>query len=54
VYANFHEKAPFLKADVAALEIVAERNCFECPSRYASIRTRGELTLFFLVARCIM
>jgi hypothetical protein len=36
VYANFHEKALFVKADVAAL-IVAERNGFR-PSRYASIR----------------
>jgi hypothetical protein len=35
---NFHEKAHFVKADVAAPEIVARRSA-PSPSRYASIRT---------------
>jgi hypothetical protein len=34
--ANFHEKALFVKADLAA-PFVVER-CGSCPSRYASIR----------------
>ena len=42
--ANFHEKALFVKADVAALEIVAERSNLS-PSRYASIRTLRGPTL---------
>ena len=43
--ANFHEKAHFVKADVAAV-VAAKPNGFLCPSRYASIRTFSEPTLF--------
>ena len=40
---NFHEKAVVVKADVAAAVIECDRFC---PSRYASIRTFGEPSLF--------
>ena len=46
---NFYEKALFVKSTWRLL-LEAEYNGFECPSRYASIRTLGELSL---VARCI-
>jgi hypothetical protein len=46
LHPNFHEKALFVKADVAALEIVDEHNGSLRPSRYASIRTLEGLTLF--------
>ena len=47
-YANFfYEKALFVKVDVATAPGLRQ---LLCPSRYASIRTFGELTL---VARCI-
>jgi hypothetical protein len=49
---NFHEKALFVKPMWRPPE-VDERTGSLCPSRYASIRTREELTLFS-VARCIM
>jgi hypothetical protein len=49
-YANFYEKALFVKGDVATAPGLTQ---LLCPSRYASIRTFGELTLS-LVARCIM
>jgi hypothetical protein len=39
-YANFHEKALFVKADVAAPSRSSATT--PCPSRYASIRTVGE------------
>jgi hypothetical protein len=42
--ANFYEKALFVKP-TWRLYVVAECNSFECPSRYASIRTLRELTL---------
>ena len=48
--ANFYEKALFVKVDVATTVWLTQ---LLCPSRYASIRTLEELTLF-LVARCIM
>ena len=48
-YADFYEKALFVKADVAAPSWSSATALY--PSRYASIRTLGELTL--LVARCI-
>src|SRR5829696_5117087 len=47
--ANFYEKALFVKGDVATAPGLRQ---LLCPSRYASIRTFGELTLS-LVARCI-
>jgi hypothetical protein len=40
--ANFHEKAHFVKADVAA---PVSSVTTPCPSRYASIRTVSESTL---------
>src|SRR5215204_4736909 len=46
--ANFYEKALFVKVDVATAPGLRQ---LLCPSRYASIRTFGELTL---VAQCIM
>jgi hypothetical protein len=49
-HANFYEKALFVKGDVATAPGLTQ---LLCPSRYASIRTFGELTLS-LVARCIM
>src|SRR5918993_1680261 len=49
-YANFYEKALFVKGYVATAPGLTQ---LLCPSRYASIRTFGELTLS-LVARCIM
>jgi hypothetical protein len=48
--ANFYEKALFVKVDVATVLWLTQPLC---PSRYASIRTFGELMLS-LVARCIM
>ena len=42
--ANFHEKALFVKADVAAPSRSSATT--PCPSRYASIRTLSEPTLF--------
>jgi len=42
-FANFYEKALFVKPTWRP-SVVAERISF-CPSRYASIRTRGEPTL---------
>src|SRR5829696_8609079 len=48
-HANFYEKALFVKGDVATAPGLRQ---LLCPSRYASIRTFGELTLS-LVARCI-
>jgi hypothetical protein len=47
---HFYEKALFVKGDVAAAPGLTQ---LLCPSRYASIRTFGELTLS-LVALCIM
>ena len=47
-HANFYEKALFVKGDVATAPGLRQ---LLCPSRYASIRTFGELSL---VARCIM
>jgi hypothetical protein len=47
--ANFYEKALFVKVDLATALWWMQRLSL-CPSRYASIRTFGELTL---VARCI-
>ena len=47
-YALFYEKALFVKGDVATAPGLRQ---LLCPSRYASIRTFGELSL---VARCIM
>ena len=44
-HANFHEKAQFVKGRRGGL-VAVETNGFECPSRYASIRTLGETTLF--------
>jgi len=41
-YANFYEKALFVKVDVATALWLTQ---LLCPSRYASIRTLGELTL---------
>ena len=41
--ANFHEKAHFVKADVAA-PLWSSATAL-CPSRYASIRTLSEPTL---------
>jgi hypothetical protein len=41
--ANFHEKALFVKADVAALS--GSSATTPCPSRYASIRTLSEPAL---------
>jgi hypothetical protein len=41
---NFYEKALFVKP-TWRLASVAECNGFECPSRYASIRTLGELSV---------
>src|SRR5215213_725322 len=49
MYANFYEKVLFVKGDVATAPGLRQ---LLCPSRYASIRTFGELTLS-LVARCI-
>jgi hypothetical protein len=43
VYANFHEKAHFVKADVAAPS--GSSATTPCPSRYASIRTLSEPAL---------
>jgi hypothetical protein len=45
VQANFYEKALFVKPTWRP-SVVAERNGFECPSRYASIRTFSESTLW--------
>ena len=42
--ANFHEKAHFVKADLAALDRGRAQQL--SPSRYASIRTLGEPALF--------
>jgi hypothetical protein len=42
--ANFHEKAHFVKGRRGGL-VAVETNGF-CPSRYASIRTVSEPTLF--------
>ena len=42
LYANFHEKAHFVKADVAA---PSGSSATACVLRYASIRTFGEPTL---------
>jgi hypothetical protein len=44
-YANFYEKALFVKPTWRLL-LEAECNGFDCPSRYASIRTLGELSLW--------
>jgi hypothetical protein len=41
--ANFYEKALFVKSRRGGLSVA---NATLCPSRYASIRTLGELTLF--------
>jgi hypothetical protein len=49
-YANFYEKALFVKGRRGGPAVWLTQ--LLCPSRYASIRTRGELTLF-VVARCI-
>jgi hypothetical protein len=43
--ANFYEKALFVKPTWRLL-LEAECNGFDCPSRYASIRTLGELSLW--------
>ncbi len=43
-YANFYEKALFVKADVAAALWLTQLLSL-CPSRYASIRTVSEFTL---------
>jgi hypothetical protein len=43
VKANFYEKALFVKVDVATALWLRQ---LLCPSRYASICTLGELTLF--------
>jgi hypothetical protein len=48
--ANFYEKALFVKGRRGGPAVWLTQ--LLCPSRYASIRTRGELTLF-VVARCI-
>jgi hypothetical protein len=45
MYANFHEKAQFVKGRRGGL-VAVETNGFLCPSRYASIRTFNEPTLF--------
>jgi hypothetical protein len=45
LHTNFYEKALFVKPTWRP-NLVAECNCFECPSRYASIRAVSELTLF--------
>ena len=45
---NFYEKALFVKTDVAAALVVNATAL--CPSRYASIRTFGEPTLWWLGA----
>jgi hypothetical protein len=44
LHTNFYEKALFVKP-TWRLVSVAECNGFECPSRYASIRTLGELSV---------
>jgi hypothetical protein len=44
LYMNFYEKALFVKPTWRLL-LEAECNGFECPSRYASIRTLGELSV---------
>jgi hypothetical protein len=49
VQANFYEKALFVK-DRRGGSLVLECNGFECPSRYASIRTFGEPTPWWLGA----
>jgi hypothetical protein len=49
-WANFYEKALFVKGRRGGPAVWLTQ--LLCPSRYASIRTRGELTLF-VVARCI-
>ena len=46
-YTNFYEKALFVKVDVATALWLTQPLC---PSRYASIRTFGELTLRWLSA----
>ena len=48
-YANFYEKALFVKVDVATDRSVADATALLF-ARYASIRTFGELTLWWLGA----
>jgi hypothetical protein len=47
--ANFYEKALFVKVDLATDRLWLTQLLL-CPSRYASIRTFGELTLWWLGA----
>jgi hypothetical protein len=49
-HTNFYEKALFVKP-TWRLPLRAERNGFECPSRYASIRTFCEPTPRWLGAQ---
>jgi hypothetical protein len=52
VQVNFHEKALFVKADVAAPDRGRAQRLALYPSRYASIRTPGEPALWWLGALC--